>query len=156
MSHNSSNAFDRPLLVELAPSRVMLRVACGGYLTAALLCLSGLAPTLLLVPLVAHFVWLHGVHLKSWLPGAVAALSWDSERGWRLRSAHGQWVEARPVLPVFVSRRLAAVRFRSAAHRRHAVLVAWDRCDGDDFRRLRVRLIESAHGGGDRAKVPGP
>jgi hypothetical protein len=155
MSHNSSNAFDRPLLVELAPSPVMLRAAYGAYLAAALLCLTGLAPTLLLVPLGAHFVWLHGVHLKTWLPGAVSAVSWDSERGWRLRFARGHWVAAKLAVPVFVSRHLTAVRFRCAGFRRRAVLVTWDRCDADDFRRLRVRLIESAHGGGDRAKVSG-
>ena len=62
---------------------------------------------------------------------------------------------ADPVLPVFVSHRLVAVRFRTGRLAYRNLLVVGQRCAAEDFRRLRVRLIQSAHGNRDRAKIPG-
>jgi hypothetical protein len=155
MSHDSSKAFDRPLRVELGPSPLLLRVGLAVYLTAAALCLGSLLPMVLLLPLALHFGYLHGLHVGAWLPGAVAALSWDPQRGWRVRRSGGDWLEVWPMAPTFVSARLVAVRFKTGGWRRCSALVVADRCDADDFRRLRVRLLQSAHGHRDRTKIPG-
>jgi hypothetical protein len=133
----------------------LLRLGLAVYLPAAALCLGPLLPAALLVPLGLHFACLHGLHVGLWLPGAVCALSWDAQRGWRLQQSRGGWLEARPLVPVFVSARLVAVRFRVADGRRRSALVVADRCGVDDFRRLRVRLLQSAHGDRDRAEIPG-
>jgi hypothetical protein len=89
------------------------------------------------------------------VPTAICALSWDAARGWRIRQARGDWIGADPVLPVFVSHRLVAVRFRTGRFAYRNLLVVGQRCAADEFRRLRVRLIQSAYGNRDRAKIPG-
>ena len=155
MSHDSSKAFDRPLKVELGSSRLLLLAGLAAYLPAAALCLGPSLPAVLLLPLAVHLGYLHGLHVGTWLPGAAAALSWDAQRGWRVRRTSGDWLEVWPVTPIFVSARLVAVRFKTTGWRRCSVVVVADRCDADAFRRLRVRLLQSAHGDRDRAKIPG-
>jgi hypothetical protein len=76
-------------------------------------------------------------------------------RGWRIRQARGDWLDAEPLLPMFVTRRLVAVRFRTGRCAYRTLLVVAQRCAADDFRRLRVRLIQSSHGDRNRAKVSG-
>jgi hypothetical protein len=139
MSRISSKKFDRPLRVELRASRHLLLAGLGLYLAAALACWWAPASAALLAVLVVHFAYLYCSHIQPCLPSAICALSWDPVRGWRIRQVRGDWLDAEPVLPVFVTRRLVVAQ----------------RCAADDFRRLRVRLIQSSHGDRNRAKVPG-
>jgi hypothetical protein len=155
MSHNSSRKFDRPLRIELRSSPRLLRGCLALYLVAGLSCLSAPVPGVLLVLLVLHFCHLYCTHIRMCVPTAICALSWDAARGWRIRQARGDWIGADPVLPVFVSHRLVAVRFRTGRFAYRNLLVVGQRCAADEFRRLRVRLIQSAYGNRDRAKIPG-
>ncbi len=155
MSHNSSKRFDRPLRVELAPSRLLLLACLALHLAAAVACLWTPAPGVLLVVLALHLCYVYCIHIGMCLPTAIGVVSWDATRGWRIRQVRGDWLCAEPVFPVFVSQRLVAVRFRCGRLSYRSLLVVAQRCAADDFRRLRVRLIQSAHGDRDRAKVPG-
>lgn len=155
MSHNSSRKFDRPLRVELGCSRQLLLTCLALYLPAALCCLWTPMPALLLVLLALHFCYVYCMHIAMCLPTAICAISWDATRGWRLRQARGDWLAVEPLLPVFVSHRLVAARFRTGRLGYRSLVVVGQRCAVDDFRRLRVRLIQSAHGDRNRAKVPG-
>ena len=155
MSRISSRKFDRPLRVELRASRHLLLVSLGLYLAAALACWWAPASAALLAVLVVHFAYLYCSHIHPCLPTAIRALSWDAVRGWRIRQARGDWLGAEPVLPVFVTRRLVVVRFRTGRCGYRTLLVVAQRCAADDFRRLRVCLIQSSHGDRNRAKIPG-
>jgi len=75
---------------------------------------------------------------------AVSSIAWDKERGWRVASAAGDWRAVRPEIPVFVSFRLVVVRFRVSTCRRRSVVIVADRLGADDFRRLRVLLLQTA------------
>jgi hypothetical protein len=148
MLHDSLTKFEQPLRAELKPSRVLLSGFGLAYLLGALVWLS--VPVTwpgrltVLVLLAGHFVLLYGVHIKPSRRRAVRALSWDSARGWRLCCRGAQWLPARLLLPVFVSHRLVAVRFRTGGFSTRRVVVVADRLSEDDFRRLRVRLLQSA------------
>jgi hypothetical protein len=155
MSRNSSRKFDRPLRVELRASGQLVLASLGLYGTAALACWWGPVPAVLLPVLVLHFCYLYCSHAGTCLPTAICGISWDSVHGWRIRQARGDWLDAEPVLPVFVTHRLVAVRFRTGRHGYRSLLVVAQRCGADDFRRLRVRLIQYSHGNRDRAKVSG-
>jgi len=150
MSHNSLTRFDQPLRVVPETSRLLLRVA------AALYGLAGVAwwctPTPLALRfvisavLLLHFIHLYRVHISTGPASAVRTLDWNPLRGWRLCGGDGTWREARLVTPVFVTRRLVAVRFRVGRFDTRSLVVVSDRLGCDDFRRLRVRLLQSAHG----------
>jgi signal transduction histidine kinase len=155
MSHNSSKRFDQPLVIELAPSRQLLLACLALYLSAALLCLWARLSFALQVLLALHFCYVYCIHIGMCLPMAIRAVSWDAVRGWRIRQARGDWLPAEPMLPVFVSYRLVALRFRCGRLCYRSLLVMAQRCAADDFRRLRVRLIQSAHGDRNRAKISG-
>ncbi|MEA2080805.1 MAG: protein YgfX [Pseudomonadota bacterium] len=140
--------FDQPLLAELKPSRILLLALGAVYALVAavwlwvpLSCLSRLA---LFGLLGGHFVFLYRLHVKPLLRCAVQALRWDSVQGWRLRCPGGEWFPAQLRTPAFLSYRLVAVRFRVGRFRTRTVVVVADRLDENDFRRLRVRLIQSA------------
>ena len=155
MSHNSSRKFDRPLAVELESSGLLLQGGLVLYLAAGLLCLWSPLPGVLAVLLALHFCYFYCMHIRRCLPFAIRAVSWDPVRGWRLRLARGEWLAVTPQVPLFVSYRLVAVRFRCGSFGRCSLLVVANSCAVDDFRRLRVRLIQSAHGDRDRTEVPG-
>ena len=150
MSHNSLRKFDQPLRVELRPSRILLLVLASLYLLAVLawwcVPLSTLARLLLTALLAGHFFHLYRVHIAATSVVSVQALSWDRVRGWRLRGPDAVWLRADMLLPVFVSYRLAAVRFRTSRFKTRTVVLSADRLSVKDFRRLRVRLLQSAHG----------
>jgi hypothetical protein len=133
-----------------------LRAGLGLYLAAGTGCLFLPGSAVLLTLLVLHGCYLYCTHIALCLPGAIRALSWDRQRGWRVRLASGAWLGAEPLAPVFVNYRLVAARFRTGRLGSRSALVVAERCTADDFRRLRVRLIQSAHGDRNRAKVPGP
>ena len=155
MSRISSRKFDRPLRVELRASRHLLLASLGLYLAAALACWWAPVPAALLVVPVVHFAYLYCSHVQPCLPTAICALSWDPVRGWRIRQARGDWLDAEPVQPVFVTRGLVAVRFRTGRCGYRTLLLVAQRCAADDFRRLRVRLIQSSHGDRNRTKISG-
>jgi len=148
MSHNSLTKFDQPLLAELQASRLLLLALGAIYALAALVCLwvplSWPGRLLLFAVLGGHFVLLYRLHVKPLLRCAVQALSWDAVRGWRLHCHGGEWCPAQLLTPAFVSCRLVAVRFRVGRFSTRTVVVVADRLDENDFRRLRVRLLQTA------------
>jgi len=148
MSHNSLTKFDQPLLAELQPSPALFLAFASVYALVAVVWLwvplSWWARLALFALLGGHFVFLYRLHVKPMLCCAVQALSWDAVRGWRLRCRGGGWCPAQLLTPAFVSYRLVAVRFRVGRFSTRSVVVVADRLDGDDFRRLRVRLLQSA------------
>ncbi len=149
MSHDSLTRFDQPLLIELKPSRTLLFAFAALYALTALVWLwvplSGTSRMALLGLLSGHFVFLYRLHVKPLRRSAVQALAWDSVRGWRLRCHGGEWLPARLLTPAFVSYRLVAVSFSVGRFSRRKVVVVADRLAENDFRRLRVRLIQSAN-----------
>jgi hypothetical protein len=159
MSHNSSPEFDRPLQVELQTSRLLLGAALLLYLAALLSCvwapLPGAWRAGLCGLLCLHFVFVYRRHIVGRAPQAVCGLAWDVQRGWRIRGPRGDWQQAGLCTPVFVSHRLAVARFRTGRRRSRSVMLVADRAGVEDFRRLRVRLIQSAHGDRDRTQIPG-
>ncbi|MCO6411147.1 MAG: hypothetical protein J5I92_00225 [Thiogranum sp.] len=158
MSHNSSQRFDRPLQVELRASRLLFGVALLLYLAALLSCawapLPGAWRAGLCGLLCLHFVFVCRHHLISSAPRAVRGLAWDLQRGWRIRGPREDWQQVALCTPVFVSYRLAVARFRCGRWRTRSVMLVADRAGDEDFRRLRVRLIQSTHGDRDRTQVP--
>ena len=159
MSRTSSHRFDRPLRVELRASRLLLGAGLALYALAALSCallpLHGAWRAGLCSLLCLHFVRVYRLHIAASLSRAICALDWDARRGWRVRNPGGDWQRVTLCTPVFVSYRLVVARFRSGRWRSRSVMVVSDRTDADDFRRLRVCLIQSAHGDRDRTKIPG-
>lgn len=158
MSHNSLTGFDRPLLVELQASRISLSVLVALYALAAFawlwVPLEWLDRVVLYSLLGAHFIYLYRLHIRMSASTAVLALSWDRERGWRIRSRDG-WSKVDLCMPAFVTYRLVALRFKVGRIKTRRVIIVYDRIAADDFRRLRVRLLQSAYGSGDRKKIPG-
>ncbi|GEM_PF-1088454 len=154
MSHNSLNRFDQPLQIEPRASRAMRAVLVSLHVLAAAawwqLPLSLWARALVSIVLAVHFVHLYRLHITASSATAVKALSWDRARGWRLCSVHTSWVSAQLCIPVFVSYHLVVVRFRTARFRTCTLALSADRLGADDFRRLRVRLLQSVHGDRDR------
>jgi hypothetical protein len=148
MSHNWSTKFDQPLLVELQASRILLRVLAAVYALVALVWLwvplDWPARLALFSLLGGHFVFLYRLHVKPLQRFAVRALRWDRVRGWRLLCHGGEWLPAQLLTPAFVSYRLVAVRFRVGRFSTRTVVVVADRLDENLFRRLRVRLLQSA------------
>jgi hypothetical protein len=140
--------FDQPLLAELKPSRILLLALGAVYTLAALVWLwvpfSWLGRLALLGLLGGHFVFLYCLHAKPLLRRAVLALGWDAVRGWRIRCPGGEWLPAQLLTPALVSYRLVAVRFRVSRFSTRTVIVVADRLEENDFRRLRVRLLQSA------------
>ena len=148
MSHNSLTKFDQPLLVELKPSRRLLLALAALYALTAWVWLWVPLPwpgrVALFAVLGAHFVFVYRLHVRPLLRCAVQALSWDAVRGWRLRCPGGEWCPAQLLTPAFVGYRLVAVRFRVGRFSTRTIVVVSDRLGENDFRRLRVRLIQSA------------
>lgn len=150
MSTRLSNVFDRPLHLELQPSRILLVGAGALYLLAACFWLQVSLPgryvAVLYAGQLAHFLYLYFLHIANRLPAAVSTLGWDRKRGWWLQYVNGRRSEVSLCLPAFVSRCLVAVCFRTGRLRWRSVIVVADRLDVEAFRRLRLRLIQSSHG----------
>lgn len=159
MSHNLLNKFDQPLRVDLGASRRLLLV--GGTLHGAALAFCVWAPLPPLptitvsVLLVIHFLYVYCFHIDPCHPLAIESLSWDATRGWRIGRRQGGWQTATVVSPAFVSHHLVAVRFRTGALCTRRVVLVSDRLDRDEFRRIRVRLLQSANGDRNRTQIPG-
>jgi len=91
-----------------------------------------------------HLVYFLRRQVLATAAGAISAISWDLQRGWRVCSVPGGWQAAQPLSPVFVTPKLVVVRFRAALDRRCSAVIVADRLRPDEFRRLRVRLLQSA------------
>ncbi len=148
MSYDSLTRFDQPLRVELRFSWLLTATAATLHILAVTSCL--LAPLhrgwqLLLIALLGgHFVRFLRRQVTAKLGKAIGAIAWDRQRGWRLRRPSGEWCQARLLLPVFVTLHLVIVRFRVAGVGVHSAVIVADRIGPDEFRRLRVRLLQSA------------
>lgn len=158
MSLNLWNKFDRPLHLELTYSPLLLKVLVFLHLAGVYAWVSvPLSPALRLTAvavLLVQFWHLRRIHVWPIARQAVSAVYWASESGWRVRTAGG-WRRATLCHPYYVTARLVAVRFRISRMRHATVIVVNDRTDADSFRRLRVRLLQCAHGSGDRTQVSG-
>ena len=157
MSHNLLTKFEQPLQIELQPSRQLARLSLLVHLLGALLWLLVSLPTgykLLVLLFIAghawHFYRLQSVAIRK---SSVSGISWDGRRGWRIYNPAKGWQSAALHTPVFVHSRLVAARFRVAKFRSCSAVIVSDRLASEEFRRLRVRLLQSA-----RAKktVPSP
>jgi Membrane-bound toxin component of toxin-antitoxin system len=147
MSSDSLTRFDQPLRVELRFSRTLAAAAVALHGLAVLGCL--LVPLqrgwqLLIITLLGgHCVRFYRSQVAATGGKAIGVIAWDKQRGWRLRAASGHWWPARLLMPVFVTVSLVVVRFRIAAVGTHSAVIVADRLGAEEFRRLRVRLLQS-------------
>ena len=157
MSRNSLNRFDQPLRIEPGRSRTFLTVLVVLYALAVVawwcVPLPVLSQLLLTAVLAGHFIHLYRVHIAAVSATSVHALRWDRARGWQLYGPDEVWVPVTLQLPVYVSQRVAAVRFRIGRFRTRTLVLPADSLPANDFRRLRVRLLQSAHGDRDRKNI---
>lgn len=148
MSYDSLTRFAQPLRVEFGASRRLALAAAVVHSLAAGACLLATLPLplrLLLAGVAAvHYVAFLRRHASARARRAIRAVAWDSTRGWQVRWRSGAWQPARLLLPVFVSASLVVMRFRPAAGRACSAMLVADRLPADDFRRLRVRLLQAA------------
>ncbi len=158
MSQNLWNRFDRPLRLELDDSPLLLKILAAlhlaGVLAWVLVPLSPLVQVSAVVILLARFWHLFCLHACPRARYAVQALYWEKASGWKIKTLDG-WCPATLCAPYYVTARLVAVRFRIGRLRRVTAVVVADRSDTDDFRRLRVRLLQCGHGDRDRTQVSG-
>ena len=148
MSYSSLTRFDQPLRIELGPSRLLIGAAAAVHALALAACLIASLHPLVRILLIA----LTGVHLVYFLRrqatatagGAISGISWDVQRGWRVCAVPGGWQAAQPLSPVFITARLVVVRFRGSLDKRCSAMIVADRLQHDEFRRLRVRLLQWA------------
>lgn len=158
MSLNLWNKFDRPLHLELGYSPRLLKVLVflqlAGISAWVFVPLSPALRLAVVSILLIQFWYLRRIHVRPTARQAVRAVYWASEAGWRVRTAGG-WRRATLCHPYYVTAQLVAVRFRIDRLRHVTVIVVSDRTDADSFRRLRVRLLQCAHGNRDRTKISG-
>jgi len=95
--------------------------------------------------LVFQFRRLHRLHVRPAAVHAARGLRWAPETGWQIKTTAG-WRQADLCHPCYVTARLVAARFRIGRFRRVTAIVVSDRTGADNFRRLRVRLLQCAHG----------
>lgn len=148
MSYNWLTKFEQPLQVELGPSPRL--AMCSGFvhgLAAVTLAVTLEVPVLrVLLPLLVlvHFGWFLRHQITAGSRRAVKTIAWDRRRGWRVANAVGDWQPVQLGRPVFISFQLVVVRFRVSAWRSRNAVIVGDRLSDDAFRRLRVRLMQSA------------
>ena len=150
MSQTSLTKFDQPLQIELQPSRRLARLSLVAHL------LVGLAWILVTLPVAyklaallfigGHARYFHRLQIAADSASSVSGIAWDRRRGWRVYNPVKGWQTAALQMPVFVSPRLVAARFRVSRFRCYSAVVVDDRLTGDKFRRLRVRLLQSTRG----------
>ena len=147
MSYDSLTRFDQPLRIELRFSWLLTAIAATLHALAATSCLLASLhhgwQLLIIALLSGHFVRFMRRQVTAKVGNAIGAIDWDRQRGWRLRRASGEWGRARLALPVFVTLHLVIVRFRVAGVGTHSAVIVADRIHPDEFRRLRVRLLQS-------------
>lgn len=148
MSHNLLTKFEQPLQVELQPSRLMARLSLLTYLSGALLWFLVTLPigykALVLLCIAGHARHFYLLQIAAVRASSVSGISWDGRRGWRIYNPVKGWQSARPHTPVFVHSRLIAARFRVGRFSSCSAIIVNDRLTTEEFRRLRVRLLQSA------------
>ncbi len=148
MSLNLWNRFDRPLRLELGDSPLLLKALVPLHLAGIsawlLVPLSSILRCSAIAVLLAGFWRLYRLHVRPGARAAVLAVYWEAASGWKIKTADG-WRPATICMPYYVTAHLVAVRFRVGRFRRVTVIVVEDRTETDDFRRLRVRLLQCAH-----------
>ncbi len=150
MSRKLWNRFDRPLCLELGDSPLLLKLLLmlhiAGVSAWVWVPLSPVLRVSVVVFLVFQYRYLYRLHVRPLAHDAIHKVYWDAETGWQLENSRDRFA-ATLCLPVYVTARLVAVRFRVSRFRRVSVIVVSDRTGADSFRRLRVRLLQCAHGG---------
>jgi len=112
---------------------------------ACLLATLPLSVRLLLVALTTlHYVYFLRARASAQTGAAVRAVAWDNTRGWQVCCSDGSWQRAELRIPVFVSVPLVIMRFRVSTGRTCSAMVVADRLSTDEFRRLRVCLLQAA------------
>lgn len=148
MSHNSLTKFEQPLQIELQPSRRMARFSLLLHLLAVLLWFLLSLPIgyklLALACIAGHARYFHLLQIAAVRASSVTGITWDGRRGWRVYNPVKGWQSATLHTPIFVHSRLIAARFRVARLVSCSAIVISDRLTGEEFRRLRVRLLQSA------------
>jgi len=132
----------------LQPSRQLARLSLVIHLLGAVAWLLVSSPVVLKLTALI-FIGIHALHFHRLQIAArgvttVSGITWDKTRGWQVCNPVSGWQVAELQKPVFVSARLVAARFRVSRFRCCNAVVVSDRLSGDKFRRLRVRLIQSA------------
>lgn len=150
MSPNLYNKFDRPLCLEFRPSRI-LQLSIGLTHLAALVSLmlaslQSVALAALAILVIANALYLYACYTSMAMPASIRKLGWSPAQGWRLPQRDGESLPLSLREPLFVSRHLLVARFASHRYRHHSLLVVADSLNADDFRRLRVRLLQCANG----------
>lgn len=152
------NRFDRPLRLDLGDSPLLLKLLAALHLAAVLAWVLVPLPSLVRVSVVGillvrlwHLSRLHACPRSRY---AVHALYWDATSGWQVK-IRGGWCQATLSAPYYVTAHLVAVRFRISRFRQVTAIVLAERCEADDFRRLRVRLLQCGHGNRNRTQVSG-
>jgi Membrane-bound toxin component of toxin-antitoxin system len=147
MSYSSLTGFERPLRVELDASRRLALAGAAVHVLAVAACLmAALDPwlrLLLAAAAAAHYGYFLRRQASARTGRALKAVSWDKLRGWRVCCGDGVWQSAQLRLPVYVSAAVVIMRFRAGTGKSCSAVVVADRLCVDDFRRLRVRLLQS-------------
>ncbi len=140
--------FDQPLQVELQPSPLMLRLSLLAHLSGVLLwSLLSVAigfKLLVLLCIAGHALYFYRLQITAVGASSISAIAWDMRRGWRVHNPVIGWQPALMLTPVFVHSRLVAARFRVGRFRSCSAVILHDRLPDEAFRRLRVRLLQSA------------
>lgn len=150
MSNNSLPGFERPLQLELKPSRTLYALYSGVHLLLLFawsrLPVSPWFYAMLAAAVTVSWICHYRYFVKPAAGGALDALAWDAVRGWRVHRCSRGWRKAQLSTPVYVSRHLVVAVFKVGRFESCRAIVVADRLRADEFRRLRVRLLQSAHG----------
>ena len=150
MSPISLTKFDQPLRIELQPSRKLARLSLLVHLLAGLawllvtLPVAGKLAAVLLI--IVHAYYFHRLQITANGASSISRIAWDRSRGWCVYNPVTGWQTAVVQMPVYVTAGLVAVRFRVSGCRCCSAVIVGDRLEADKFRRLRVRLLQSARG----------
>lgn len=140
----SSNAFARPLCLELRPSRVLTAAMATAQLLAVAAVLTLAAPLYLrcLACLLIMLLGLRGLcrHGTLGCGDAVARLIWRDER-WEVVDRAGRVRSARLDAHAVVTPALVVLVLAVDTGRRTGVVISADRVDPVALRRLRARLL---------------
>lgn len=150
MSSTNHRVFKTHLCVNVGISVIWQRSLIACYSLAGLFCLTlsldmvvrlGLCLTALAYGLYLA-LFKHGLRNRS----RVVRITYSQQQGWRLLLACGREVKTSLRLPVYVTRFLVIARFGCGKFSGCPVVIPADAVDNDEFRHLRVRLLQSAHG----------
>lgn len=150
MSSSSKHAFKTHLSVDIGVSAVWRGLLIACYSLAGMLCLT-LSLDMVFRLLLCMCSLAYGLYLALYKYGLhnrlrVVRIEYSQQQGWQLLFACGKQAGSSLRLPVYVTRYLVIARFGSGIFPDHPVVIPADAVDNDEFRHLRVRLLQSAHG----------